>query len=306
MILVAGGTGRLGTLLVQHLTVRGLPVRVLTRDAARASHLARTGITLDVALGDVRNPDSLARAVQGADLVVSAMHGFSGLDDGSPASVDRKGNMNLIDAARAAGAAVVLMSVVGAAPSHAMELFRAKYDAERYLRQSGLRWTIVRATSFIETWAMVMGTPLQQTGKAMVLGRGENPINFVSTVDVAALLERAVIDPALRAQTIEIGGSANVTFNQFAATLLKACGRPGSVRHIPRPMLRAMGFLMRGLKPGFARHARAAVAMDTIDMTFDASKTRRDFPHLPNTDLNTAVERWFSEERKRAAPPAQK
>jgi uncharacterized protein YbjT (DUF2867 family) len=302
MILIAGGTGRLGTLLVHRLTDRGLPVRVLTRDAARASHLERTGKTVDVALGDVRDRGSLERAARGVDMVVSAMHGFSGLDDGSPATVDRKGNMNLIDAAHAVGATVVLMSVVGASPNHPMELFRAKYDAEQYLRQSGLRRAIVRSTAYMETWAMVMGEPLHKTGKTMVFGRGENPINFVSVVDVAALLERVVTDPALHGQTIEFGGSANVTFKQFAAALLKAYGRPGSVRHIPRPMLRATGFLMRGLKPGFARHARASVAMDTIDMTFDAGKTRREFPELPSTDLNTALERWFSEELRRSRP----
>jgi uncharacterized protein YbjT (DUF2867 family) len=298
MILVAGGTGLLGTLLVHRLSDRGLPVRVLTRDAARAKHLDRGGKTVDVALGDVRDRASLERAARGVDMVVSAMHGFSGLDDGSPATVDRKGNMNLIDAAHTVGAAVVLMSVVGAAPNNAMDLFRAKYDAEQYLRQSGLRRTIVRATAYIETWAMVVGTPLIKTGKAMVLGRGENPINFVSAVDVAALVERAVTDSALRDQTIEFGGNANVTFNQFAAALLQAWGRPASVRHVPRPMLRAMGFLMRGLKPGFAAQARAAVAMDTIPMTFDASKTRREFPDLPSTDLNTALERWFGEKRR--------
>jgi uncharacterized protein YbjT (DUF2867 family) len=301
MILVAGGTGRLGTLLVHRLSDRGLPVRVLTRDAARANHLRRGGKTIEVALGDARNPASLERAARGVDVIVSAMHGFSGLDDGSPATVDRKGNMNLIDAARGAAAAVVLMSVVGAGPDNAMDLFRAKYDAEQYLRQSGLRWTIVRATAYIETWAMVMGDPLRKTGKTMVFGRGENVINFVSVVDVAALLERAVTDTTLRGQMIEIGGSANITFKQFAAALLQAYGRPASVRHIPRPMLRAMGFLMRGVKPGFAGHARASVAMDTIPMTFDASQVRHDFPGLPNTHLNTALELWFGEKRRSEA-----
>jgi hypothetical protein len=44
------------------------------------------------------------------------------------------------------------------------------------------------------------------------------------------------------------------------------------------------------VKPALARQARAALAMDTIDMTFDPSPTRRAFPDLPNTDMPTALE----------------
>ena len=44
MILLAGGTGRLGTVLATRLTEHGLAVRVLTRDPARAGHLAAQGV----------------------------------------------------------------------------------------------------------------------------------------------------------------------------------------------------------------------------------------------------------------------
>jgi hypothetical protein len=44
------------------------------------------------------------------------------------------------------------------------------------------------------------------------------------------------------------------------------------------------------VKPALGRRARAALALDTIDMTFDPSPTRRSFPDLPNTDMPTALE----------------
>jgi NADH dehydrogenase len=202
MIVVAGGSGRLGTLLVRRLVERPLPVRVLTRDPARASHLAR--LPIDIARADVRDATGLARAVAGADTIVSAVHGFAGPGGVSPESVDRDGNAHLVDAARAAGASLVLTSIVGAAPDNALELFRAKYDAEQYLRRSGVPWTIVRATAFVETWATIVGDPRRR--KLMVLGRGDNPINFVSAADVAALLELVVVDAAFRGRIVEIGG----------------------------------------------------------------------------------------------------
>jgi uncharacterized protein YbjT (DUF2867 family) len=290
-ILVAGGTGTLGTLLVRRLSDRGVAVRVLTRDPARAKHLG--GRAVEVVRGDVRDAASLPPALEGIDLVVSAVHGFAGPGGVSPASVDRRGNVNLIDAAMQVGAAVVLMSVVGAAPDSAIDLFRAKHDAEQHLRQSGLRWTILRSTAFIETWAGVMGTPLRTTGKTTVFGRGDNPINFVSAIDVAALLEIAVLDPDLRGQTIELGGSRNLTFNQVVPMLEQVVGRRGSVRHIPRGMLRAMAIVMSKVKPELARQARAALVMDTHEMSFDAAPTRRTFSSLPDTHLATALESYF-------------
>src|SRR4051794_30259288 len=109
MILVAGGSGRLGSLVVSHLAAAGQSVRVLTRDPRRAEHLADVrGVS--VIRGDLRDPASLSPAVDGCGVVVSAVQGFAGPDGVSPARVDRDGNNHLIDAAVAAGAGCVLMS----------------------------------------------------------------------------------------------------------------------------------------------------------------------------------------------------
>ncbi|MBC7761237.1 MAG: NAD(P)H-binding protein, partial [Candidatus Saccharibacteria bacterium] len=101
-VLIAGGTGRLGTLVVNGLAARGVDVRVMTRDLKRAAHLA--GERIEVVIGDVRDPDSTMTAAVGVDAVVSAVHGFAGPGGVSPATVDRDGNTHLIKAAQAAGA----------------------------------------------------------------------------------------------------------------------------------------------------------------------------------------------------------
>ncbi len=287
MIVVAGGTGTLGTRLVPLLTGRGADVRILTRDPARARHLSAAGA--HAVRGDVRDPGSVAAAVEGADLVISAVHGFSGPGRVSPASVDHAGNANLISAATRAGAAFVLLSVVGASASHPIGLLRAKYAAEQMLRASGLNWTIVRSTAFTETWALIMSQTRPRSGKIMVFGRGNNPVNFVSAADVAALAARAAFDPGLRGQTLEIGGPDNLTFNQFAALLQDLTRCHEKVRRIPRPALRAMAWLTAGTKPELARQARAALAVDTLDMTFDAGPARQAVADLPNTDVATAL-----------------
>ncbi|MGN6796178.1 MAG: SDR family oxidoreductase [Streptosporangiaceae bacterium] len=287
MIVVAGGTGTLGAGLVPLLADLGVAVRVLTRDPARAQHLAGPGI--EVVCGDVRDPASIAGLLRGAETVISAVHGFAGPGHVSPATVDRAGNAHLIEAATRAGAAFVLVSVVCAAPDHPIGLFRAKYAAEQALRASGTPWTIVRATAFMETWGKIMGQALQASGKLLVLGRGDNPINFVSATDVAALVGLAATGNRLHGQLLELGGPANLSFNQVADILRAITGVGAAVRHIPRPVLRAMAVITAGLNPAFARQTRAAVVMDTIDMTFDPAPTRNAFPDLPITDMPTAL-----------------
>ncbi len=287
MLLVTGGSGNLGRKLVPKLLDRGLPVRVLTRDPGRASHLAGAGV--EVVQGDLRDAASVRRAVEGVRTIVSAAHGF-GVRGQSPAQVDEQGNMTLVAAAAAEGSAVVLLSIVGANEYSPIGLFRSKFVAEEYLKDSGVPWTIVRSTAFIETWARIIGAGLSTGGRTLVLGRGRNPINFVSTEDVAALVARAVVDESLRGEVLEIGGEANISMLEFAQALQKAAGRPGKPKRVPRPLLRALSVLARPFNASFARQARAGVVLDTADMTFDASATRARFPDLPHTPFAEALE----------------
>ncbi len=298
MILIAGGSGILGTLLVRRLLGRGLPVRVLTRDARRVTQ--RAGEGLEVVEGDVRAPATLAAAVRGVATIVSAVHGFAGQGGVSPASVDRDGNANLVAAAASAGAAMVLMSVVGASADSPMELFRMKHAAERTLLAAGIPATIVRSTAFLETWLALLLQTAGRSGRPLVFGRGDNPINLVSAIDVAAIVECAVTDPCLLGRTLEIGGPENLTMNQLAAAVQGAAGRPGSPRHVPRTMLHAMAAAMGPVRPDLARKARAALVLDTADLTFDAGALRREFPHLPVTSLADLLLKEATEGRRGA------
>src|SRR4051794_28926422 len=109
MILVAGGTGRLGSLVVERLEAQGARVKVLSRHGD----------------GDLRRITD--ESLDGVSVVVSAVTGFP---TQPPRSVDRDGNVALIDAAERVGADVVLVSVLGSSADSPMELFRMKFAAE--------------------------------------------------------------------------------------------------------------------------------------------------------------------------------
>ncbi|MEP6696756.1 MAG: NAD(P)H-binding protein [Pseudonocardiales bacterium] len=280
-VLVAGGTGRLGTLLVRGLAARGVTVRVMTRDPKRAAQL--TGEHVEVVTGDVREPASTTAAAAGVDVVVSAVHGFAGPGGGSPATVDRDGNQHLIQAAHSTGADMVLLSGVGAAPDSPFELFRMKHAAEAALAASAVPATIVRPTAFLELWIDLLTSTAGRSNRPLVFGRGQNPVNFVSVRDVAALVERVVIDPATRGQTIEIGGPDNLGFDDLARRVAAHLGNSKEPRHVPPAALHIMAATIGRVRPELGRQARSALAMDRFDMTFDDSTTRARFADLPRT-----------------------
>jgi NADH dehydrogenase len=292
MIAVVGGTGRLGRLVVQGLRSAGEDVLVVARRPPPAAGLdtgsARSGGTtvLDdpgvrYLSADVRDAAAVRAALRDAAVCVSAVHGANPSGDGSPASVDWLGNRNLVDAAAGAGAAVVMLSVVGAASDSPMELFRMKWRAEEYLRASGVDWTVVRATAFAELWAELLRSSASKSGRVQVFGRGENPINFVSVVDVAAAVVRAATDPTLRGQVVTVAGPENLTFNQFAARI----GERRPPRHVPRAGLRTMAVLASPVRPGLARAARTALAMDMIDLAVDPVPGHAAYPWLPTSPI---------------------
>ena len=299
MILVAGGSGRLGTALVPLLTARGLQVRILTRDPARASHLE--GGLVEVVAGDVTDPEAVARAVAGVTTVVSAVQGFGGPHAQGVRTVDEAGNRTLIRAARAAGVEqFVLVSVAQASATHPIEHFRAKFAAEQELRASGLGWTIIQPTAYMELFVDLVGGPLLATGTTRVFGRGDNPINMVSAHDVARFVDLAVTDPAMRGRTVEVAGPANVTLNELAEAVRLASGRPGTVRHVPRLAMRLLATILRPVNPIMAGIVRQALVIDTRDMRVDTATIRAEYPSMPATALGTVIARTVAA----AAAPA--
>ncbi len=274
MILVAGGTGRLGSLVVRELTEHGLPVRVLSRNPAvqsmpgsgssQKSSRIGTGQT-DVVAADVGDVEAVRTAMEGVDVVVSAVHGFLGRGAVSPRTVDRDGNLNLIAAAGDAGAAVVLMSIVGAAERSPVELFAMKWAAEERLRRSGVPWTIVRSDAFTQTWFDVLEETAGRSHRPVIFGHGHQERPWVSVDDVAALVVRAVLDPELRGRTLEICGPEAMSLTALAEHLMARRGWSGQPRHIHPFVLRCMAATVGRVRPDIGRQVRTALFMDAPD-----------------------------------------
>jgi len=287
MILVAGGTGHLGGPLVELLAARGDRVRVLSRDPSEARANVPAGVEL--VAGDVRVASSLGPALVDVQTVISAVTGF-GPGGGGPRQVDLQGNQNLITAAVAAGVEhFILVSIHGASDKHSMELYRAKFTAEEFLRESNLAWTIIRPTVFMELWAGLVGDSLIKGGAATVFGHGRNPINFVSVRDVARFIELAAADRRLRDQALDVGGLENLTLNAVVDVIAASHGLRPSVRHVPLTALRLGEVLLRRFRPDLANLIQASIQMDTSDMSFDRATLSAAFPLIRPTRLGDVV-----------------
>jgi uncharacterized protein YbjT (DUF2867 family) len=308
MILVAGGTGLLGRNVVARLMGRGLSVRVLTRDLALGRRaLGPLADRVELVEGDVRRFGTLGSAVAGADTVVAAVQGFGGREAGGIAAVDRDGNRNLVRASAAAGVGrFVLLSIHDASAADPLALGRAKATVEADLRATSMTPLIIRPTAYMETWAGIVGGPILATGRARVFGRGRNPINFVASGDVAAVVEEVVVDRAAdgAGRTIEVVGPDDLSFDDVVSRFSAAIGRPVPTSHVPLPMLRAMAIVLRPFKPILAAQVAAAVVLDTTDRTvrdagLDPASSRRG-----TTTFETVIAGFVAASQSESGAPA--
>jgi uncharacterized protein YbjT (DUF2867 family) len=287
-ILVAGGTGRLGSLLANEASGRGHRVRVLSRGLT--PHACDLDPEVEVVRADVRDPATLTGPTRDVDVVVSAVQGFQGPGGVSPASVDRDGNLHLIAAAEDVGARFVLLSVIGAGVDSRVELFRMKHAAEERLRASSCRWTIVRADAYAETWCDVMEQTAGSSHRPLVFGNGLTPVSFVSIEDVVLLVLRAVLDQDLAGRVLEICGPEPVSMSELASRVMQKHAWSGEPRRIPRPVLHLVANTVGLVKSTVRRQVTAALAVDELPTRTD-DDLRREFPGLARTPVSAVVAR---------------
>jgi uncharacterized protein YbjT (DUF2867 family) len=284
MILIVGGTGVLGREVVAQLLEAGEPVRLLARTPAKVDDLNQAGA--EVVEGDLLDPLSLARACDGADRVLAAAHSLLGKGRYVSEAVDGAGNRALIDAAKAAGVAqFVFISILGAAPHHPVDFWRTKYGVEQYLEASGLSYTILRPSAFMEWHAHVFnGKAILEKGKTMILGKGTKLRNFVAAADVARFAVLALTDPRLRGRTLDVGGPGDFTNNEVAALYGSVAGVTPKVRHMPPAAARGMSIVLKPFQPGVSRVMyMASLPDDAFSERFDPSPLLAELPVQPTT-----------------------
>ncbi len=276
MILVAGATGLLGREICRLLRERGKPVRAMVRKTSNpeiVNDLKKRGAELVFA--DLKDSASLAPACRNAQSVISTVSSTISRQEGdSIESVDRQGQIRLIDAAKAAGVRrFVLISFNHQKVPASCALTEAKNAAEQHLMKSGMEYTILRPAAFMEVWLSPALGFDAANGKATIYGSGKNPISWISLFDVAAFAAESVDRPGK--QIIEIGGAEALSPLEVVRVFEEAAGRKFDVQHVPEEALEAQ----RASATDPMQHSFASLMLyyakgDRIDM----SQTMSQFP----------------------------
>ncbi len=145
---VVGATGQTGRRIVEQLVQQNVPVRALVRNRETAQNILPPQAELVV--GDVLQPQSLKAAIADCTVLLCATGASPSLDPTGPYKIDYEGTKNLVDVAREANIEhfVLVSSLCVSQLFHPLNLFWLilvwKKQAEDYLCQSGLTYTIVR------------------------------------------------------------------------------------------------------------------------------------------------------------------
>ena len=254
LITVLGGGGFLGRYVVQRLLARGARVRIAQREPRAATFLkplGGLGQTQFVAV-DVRDPASVARAVQGSDAVINLVGAFGDMQAGQA-----DGAGHVAAAAKAAGAgALVHVSAIGADPESASAYGRSKGDGEAAVRAGFADAAILRPSilfgredHFINRFATMMR--LSPVMPVIAPGAKFQPVYVGDVAD--AVVGGLGSAPARR--TIDLGGARVVTIGGILRRIADATGRSPLFVDVP-------DFVASALASGFGWAPGAPITKD--------------------------------------------
>lgn len=248
LVTLIGGGGFVGRYVAQALLKAGARVRVAQRDPRQAwfiKPLGGLGQTQFVA-ADVRKPETVSRAVHGADAVVNLV----GLLSGDLDAVHVSGARAVAEACAKAGiGAFVHVSAIGADPQSESRYARTKGEGEQAVRAAFPNATILRPSIIFGREDRFINRFAEMIVKAPVVPVLRAPVKFqpVFVGDVAAAVARALANPeAFGGKTIELGGPDVLTMGELIRWTAKEIGRHRSFIDLPDTLggaIAGMGFL---------------------------------------------------------------
>jgi len=231
-ILVTGGSGDLGSKLVERFLSRGETVRVLSRRARPAE------ATTEWVQGDMETGAGLGEAVAGVDLV---MHAATG--GGTRAKADVRGTRNLLAACKEAGTPhLFYISIVGI-ERIPLGYYKAKLECERLIEESGVPWSNLRATQF---HTLIDGF-LRLFSRVPLVLLVPKSFKF-QPIETGEVADRMVGDAAIGpvGRLPDIGGPEILTFGEMAKAWQQAHGQRRPIVNAP-----LLGAVARGFKAGY-------------------------------------------------------
>ncbi|HKC36196.1 MAG TPA: SDR family oxidoreductase [Chitinophagaceae bacterium] len=267
-VLVAGATGYLGSEICRQLISKNKNVKGLVRttsDSNKVAQLKASGV--ETIEGDLKDKVSLGNALHGVSAVISTVSSTLSRQEGdSIQTVDDEGQNNLIDAAVNAGVNQLIyisFCELGECP-----LQTAKRKVEKHLSESGLNYTILQPTYFMEVWlSPVLGFDYPNA-KASIFGEGKNKVSWIAIKDVASFAVDSLDNPAAKNRIIELGGPEALSPLEVVNIFEIAKGRKFELQFVPEEALKAQrDGAQDPLSESFSTLTLGVVNGSEIDMT---------------------------------------
>jgi uncharacterized protein YbjT (DUF2867 family) len=226
MILITGATGRVGGATLKELSRRGVSMRALVRNAAKAALVA--GPQVETVIGDLAQPRSLEAALDGvtAALLVSPL---------DPHQVELQGNF--IDAAKRAGRVhVVKISGLGTALDSSVRSGRWHAQTEEYLEDSGLPFTHLRPPFFMQN--LLRFAPTVRASGEFTGSLNQGKVAMIDVDDIAAVAASALTTEAHTGKAYTLTGPEALSYTDVAERLSRILGRTITYRDVPLAVMR--------------------------------------------------------------------
>jgi uncharacterized protein YbjT (DUF2867 family) len=220
MILVTGATGLSGSLVIREFARQQAPVRALVRDRAKAGEL-ETLPTVEVVEGDMLRPDTLGAALSGVDRVLM-------ISSARERMIQTQ--CMFIDAAKSAGVRHIVKwsgkeSGVGFNPDH----FRSTWQHEHiedYLERSGLAWTHLRPSQFMQFYLPPAPTAVDVAEGALLLPMQNARLSPVDVDDIAKVAFAVLQSEGNEGKSYEMTGPDALTMTEVAERISQEAGKP--------------------------------------------------------------------------------
>lgn len=223
MLAITGATGQLGQATLRALSAKTTPDQLvaLVRDPQKATALYQQGV--HVRQGNYNNVASLVAAFQGVATVL--------LISGTDMAARTQQHRNVIDAAREAGVQhLVYTSVLNPSTASAFIASPSHVATEAHLRASGLTYTLLRNTLYLDLVPMLVGKEALPSGQ-FYFAAGTGQASFALRAEIAEALAHVLTTSGHENQTYDIAPAPTYSMQDVAAVISEVSGQP--VAYVP-------------------------------------------------------------------------